>query len=37
MQLTVHLHFSHTPRDQLSVLGAKIEDEDFLVLHFRTQ
>jgi hypothetical protein len=34
MDLAVDLGFPDAPGDELRVLGAEIEDEDFLVLHF---
>jgi hypothetical protein len=34
MDLAIHLRFAHAARDELSVLGAEVEDQYFLMLHF---
>jgi len=31
MNLTIHMEFAYPAGDELCVLGAKIEDKDFLV------
>ena len=36
MNFTEHFGFAHTAGDQLGDLGAKIEDENFLVSHFQS-
>jgi hypothetical protein len=35
MQFTIDLMLAHAPGDQLRNLGTEIEDEYFLVSHFR--
>jgi hypothetical protein len=35
MQLAIDFCLAHTPRDQLRVLRAKIQDQNFLMRHVR--